>query len=208
MCFLCFFVWRLSMLAYRIEQSVSTMAADVKQMTTTGARLAGQVDELASRLADIEDSTSRLVYSEELTDFLASVVSLPETWSGGEARIEGQAAAEIAHLFACIGQPDLKYEYSGKHRSAAWVHLKLYNKYRLYRAGVASAEDFIEKVATKTVAGNEYYVIQEDGEKTPLGDWLLKTLREYRTSQYTGESDTAPESPAEAKTHSAAANDP
>ena len=182
---LCLFVWRLSEVAREIERSISAMSADVQEVTQVAAELARQVEELSERVEGQVDELSAQLDSkdEELAAMWEEAASLAKTWQQEDAEVDHNVEEEINHLLAYIDQPGLKFEQSGKSVTPSWLGFKLARKREIYGAAVTSAEDFIENVASKTVAGNSYYVIDEDGEKEELGRWLLDELHRYRSEK-------------------------
>jgi hypothetical protein len=54
------------------------------------------------------------------------------------------------------------------------------SKYRIYRKLVSTPEQFIDRVATRTIAGNSYQIVLGDGTARPLADWLRDKLTAVR----------------------------
>ena len=46
-----------------------------------------------------------------------------------------------------------------------------------------SPEDFIDKLASKSISGDEYAIVHPDGKREPLAPWLHAALAEYRAAQ-------------------------
>ncbi len=65
-------------------------------------------------------------------------------------------------------------------------YAQVYAKYRIYRQTLTSAEDFIAKVTTTTIAGNKYYGVQKDGSRRELSDLLREELAKYRAARSPG----------------------
>lgn len=184
---MCVFMWRLSRTVLQIERTVTTISADVTKVASTAGQLADKVEGVGNRLSAIERGAEDMLF----TAMLAGRLSGPGVASVGEEPAplrDARAQEEINYLLqSCIGRPDLSYEYEGKHRSAEWVRSKLALKYLAYQNVVASAEDFINKVTTRTHKGAIYYVITDAGEKKELGPWLMEQLADYRNKSTTGE---------------------
>jgi hypothetical protein len=92
--------------------------------------------------------------------------------------------AEIEYLLASVGQSNCTFVRNGNaHPSVeAADHLRM--KYE--RAGwrVKGADQFIERIATKSSLSGKPYTIQCDGdEPCPTGRWLTERLAEYRAAQ-------------------------
>ena len=55
------------------------------------------------------------------------------------------------------------------------------NKYRHFREDIKTAEDFIERCASRSLlSGKPYLVINEQGEQVRTSEWLLAELADYR----------------------------
>lgn len=55
------------------------------------------------------------------------------------------------------------------------------NKYQHFKDEIKTAEDFIEKCATKSLLSGRYYqVIDKQGNKIRTHDWLMAELETYR----------------------------
>lgn len=168
LCVLMLFVWRLAVLVQKLDQSVEALSSDVKNVTDMATEIAGVLfnpGQLVGELAPEEGPSANPV-----------------------------AAGEIGYLMDCIGQTDLRYEYGDDNRSAAWVQAKFWMKYRAFGSDIASAEDFIRKVASETHKNETYYVIEKNGNKIELSVFLTEALKKYR-SQDAGKSSSTPATP-------------
>ncbi len=170
---LCIFVWRLSMVVYRVE-------SDLQQVTSTAANISQQVNQVSERLEVLGKKTSEALRLDELENVLDEVAELRSA-EERSTPLAPKVEAEIDYLLSYIKDSGRQYEYSGKVRSARRFHLQLSGKYKMYRKTLTSAEDFIEKVATNTLAGNPYYIVDKD-QRQRLDGWLVEALRKYRAS--------------------------
>ena len=94
----------------------------------------------------------------------------------------GDADTEIRGLIQAVAESGCEFDRNGTRYSAkdAAQHLEL--KYSRGKRHVKSAEDFIQRLASKSSwSGNPYQMICE-GETEPAGDWLSATLIQLRTS--------------------------
>ncbi len=94
----------------------------------------------------------------------------------------GDADTEIQGLIQAVAESGCEFDRNGTRYSAkdAAQHLEL--KYSRGKRHVKSAEDFIQRLASKSSwSGNPYQMICE-GEAEPAGDWLSATLIELRAS--------------------------
>lgn len=90
---------------------------------------------------------------------------------------------EIEYLLQSVGESGCIFIRNGKEHSAkdAESHLRL--KYRRGRKYADTAEQFIERLASKSSwSGDIYHMRCGDTDQQPSGDWLLARLTEYRKS--------------------------
>jgi methyl-accepting chemotaxis protein len=170
LCLLCALVVQLTLLMHRLEDTAVGVAAGANQVATAAANIAQRIDQLDG-------------FAERLIDILPGASDAANPLSGTPTTKEAQ---EISYLLTRIGEPALRYEYGNDKRDATWVRTKLALKYELFRDSVKSAEDFIDKVATRTHEGDLYYVIDAPGQKNELGPWLREILQEYRAKASPG----------------------
>lgn len=112
---------------------------------------------------------------------LAFVALLP-----AQAQADGpsaQAIRQIDHLIAFIEASPCAFirngtEYDGP---AAADHIRA--KYRYYRDRIRSAEDFIDRTATRSeLSGRPYQVHCPGAPVLPAADWLRLELLNYRAN--------------------------
>ncbi len=180
---LSYLVWRISMVAYRIEQGIVATTADVKQVTRTAADISRQIGEISEDVKSIKGKAEEALRLDEIENILDEAIALKNARHSGKAAPTGEVESEIRFLLSSIGRSGCKFEYSGKVRSARRFYAHLYAKYKLYQKTIASAEEFIEKVATKTIAGNPYSVILAKDKRQNLNAWLLQALKQQRESR-------------------------
>lgn len=181
----CFFIWRISMVAYRIETSIEATSGDIKQVTHTAANISRKVDQIEEKVEVLSEKTKDVLHADEVRHIVEEISDLKEPPQGRELRIDESAAEEISHLLSFIRKSECTFEYSGKKRSAFRFYLQMYSKYKVYKKTLSCAEDFIEKVATRTIAGNTYSVYSGD-KPLELNKWLRKELETYRKSKAKG----------------------
>ena len=124
------------------------------------------------------DSTISDMAKMRLNIPLASVVAV--LLSGAAAGVPPDAGAEIQSLLAAVASSGCEFERNGEFYPSdqAADHLAL--KYRRGTRYVSTAEDFIDRLASKSSwSGSPYYVIC-DGAKTTSGDWLHQQLKALR----------------------------
>lgn len=161
---------------------VLSMLMDLRRDVKT---LRGQAAQAVTDLEHLQTSVFRLLDLDALVPVLEQGVEQLPVPSPGASGGNSVAEQEIAYLLDCIGGPELQYEYEGKRRPSSWVRVKLHGKAVILDSEIASAEDFINKVAAHTSEGATYYLIDKAGEKVELKAWLLDRLQERRAAEPT-----------------------
>jgi hypothetical protein len=111
---------------------------------------------------------------------LALVVTLG---SVAHAAPAATAADEITHLFGYLERSGCEFERNGRWYDAAAAKAHLQSKYQLASAGsqIVTAEEFIERVASKSsMSGLAYEVRCNGSEPRHLDGWLKEALVAYR----------------------------
>lgn len=167
------------MVAYRVEQSVRRVSADVEKITGTAADLSRKVDRIAEKMERFEQRARDSLQVEEAKHLMGELARLHGPQPEGRADPDAVAEAEIHYLLETIRRSGYRFGHSDRTASANNYYLRFHGKFVLYKKTIKSAEDFIEKIGTKTMGGNAYYLL--DGEsKRPLREWLLEQLRKRR----------------------------
>ena len=182
----CFLVWRAGMVMYRVEQSVVAIGGDVKQVTGTAARISTKLDKAMDRIDKLENKLKDAVPVEELENVLEEVKRAREKSANLEPSRRAEVDKEVQYLLTTIRRSGCRYERDGKETSPLSFYGYLLSKYKLYEGNVTSAEDFIDKVATRTMTGKPYYIIR-DGAKVELPAYLRQELAKYRGGNQKGE---------------------
>ena len=96
---------------------------------------------------------------------------------------DSQVELEINRLLEKVAESGCDFERNGSVHSSTDAASHLALKYERGERYVDTAEDFIERLATKSSwSGKPYWVICA-GERTPSGDWLQGLLAEVRTAR-------------------------
>lgn len=93
------------------------------------------------------------------------------------------AAAEIGYLLDYVGRSGCEFYRNGAWHDPAAAQAHLSDKYEALaaRGQVATADDFIEKVATKSMLSGKAYKLKcAGGQEIPAGEWLRQALAGYR----------------------------
>ena len=98
----------------------------------------------------------------------------------------GVLAGEIDHLITYVGNSNCTFIRNGDQHSAAEAVEHMQKKYDYFREDVASAEQFIELSASKSLlSGRPYWIACPNREKQYSRTWLLNELARYRLSSKT-----------------------
>ncbi|MHC4198962.1 MAG: DUF5329 family protein [Planctomycetota bacterium] len=179
LCVACVLTVHLTILTNRITRAVDANAENVTKTMATAARISEKGDKLELRVT----KWRRTVRADEVASALDEVTKIGDGLGGEGAGPDAKAKAEIAHLLARIRGSGLRFEYDGKRHSSARFYLQMLAKQKAYEKTLASAEDFIANVATRTMTGKSYRVVAADGSKRELADWLAERLREHRAGR-------------------------
>jgi uncharacterized protein DUF5329 len=93
------------------------------------------------------------------------------------------AQAEVEHLLSFVAVSNCEFSRNGAWYSAADAQSHLREKLAIVYPGIQAptAEEFIEKVATKSAfTGIPYQIRCAGGKPTAVNDWLLGELRHHR----------------------------
>ncbi len=90
---------------------------------------------------------------------------------------------EIDYLIGEIGSSGCTFMRNGKFLSARFARGHLRSKRRLNAHLIDSTEEFIEKIASRSVTSGKPYLIKCRGQAAqPAGDWFTGLLAQYRGS--------------------------
>jgi uncharacterized coiled-coil protein SlyX len=180
-------VWRISMVVAQTESAIVAISADVKQMSSSGAQISAHLENLDTRLQSLEQKAAEAMNLDELGNMLDEIDTIrnsPQSASAASPDTE----REIKHLLAHVRGSKHRFVYSDENKGGTRFYLQLYAKYKAYDNAIGSAEDFIDKVATKTIVGQPYQVVVSPDQTVALNDWLTEELKKYRsTATTTGE---------------------
>ncbi len=112
------------------------------------------------------------------------------------------AAAEIGYLLDYVGRSGCEFYRNGAWHDPAAAQAHLRDKYEALaaRGQIATVDDFIEKVATKSMlSGKAYKVKCAGGQEIQTGEWLRQALARYRANSTQGRVISAFDFPARAR---------
>ena len=185
-------VWRLTILTYRLDHTVAALSDDVKQVTETAAIISCDVAALREGLGAIKDKLAQSIPLGGLKSALDAALTIGGAVRADSSALDPAAESEIKALLTALLYSGMRYDDDGKQRSVTRIWTALYTKYKVMRKGLVSAEDFIDKVATRSVLGNTYYLLDKDGERVALRDWMLEALRNHREVRQSADSPAGP----------------
>lgn len=94
---------------------------------------------------------------------------------------------EIQFLIDSIGKDGCRFLRNDRRYSSREARAHLQSKYELNAHYVASAEDFINKIASRSeTTGDAYQIRCRDQAELPAADWFSMLLMRYRADQSTG----------------------
>ena len=115
-----------------------------------------------------------------------AVIAATLVWSAAAVADTPDTAAEIEHLISAVGASGCTFVRNGKEHDAeaAEAHLRL--KYRRGRKYSKTAEDFIERLASKSsMSRKAYQMACPESPTIASGDWLRARLAEFRERETT-----------------------
>ena len=105
----------------------------------------------------------------------------PLLWLLSLPVMAGDSTTEIQYLLESIGQSQCVFIRNGETHAATEAESHLRMKYRNGTFWVNSAEQFIERIASKSSwSGDLYYIDCPDTDRQPSGDWLSEKLAAHR----------------------------
>jgi outer membrane murein-binding lipoprotein Lpp len=176
----CYFVYRLSMIAYRVEQATVAVSSDVKTVTSTLATLSRDVSAMRDDIVRLKEKVQQSVPYEEVRHAIDEALAVGASLKAESPVLPTAAAQEIGALLTSLMLSGCRAEVGGKQQSVLTLYARLYAKYKLRQNTLSSAEDFIEQVASESVLGRTYYLVQKDGNRVPLGAWMKDRLSQMR----------------------------
>lgn len=116
-----------------------------------------------------------------LISLMLSVLWLPF------AQATSTTEEEIQHLFAFISQSDCIFIRNSSEYPAKKAHNHMQTKYNYAKRWVESAEQFIDRIASKSSISGARYQVRCRGRLFYSDNWLKQELTRYRISHTTGE---------------------
>ena len=87
----------------------------------------------------------------------------------------------VLHLISHVSESGLTFIRNADRYTSVEAAEHMGNKYRHFREDIKTAEDFIERCASRSLlSGKSYLVINEQGEQVRTSEWLEAALAEYR----------------------------
>ncbi|HHJ18058.1 MAG TPA: hypothetical protein ENJ80_15355 [Gammaproteobacteria bacterium] len=87
----------------------------------------------------------------------------------------------VQYLLDYVSGSGLRFIRNSKAHNGPEAAEHMKNKYEHFRDEITTAEDFIDRAASKSlVTGRPYLVIMENGTTVPTRDWLTGALADYR----------------------------
>lgn len=100
------------------------------------------------------------------------------TWAGEQA-----LSVEVGHLIDAVAESGCSFVRNGKEHTASEAVDHLQMKARRGKRYYDTAEEFIDRIASKSSWSGKPYLIQcADKPAVSAGDWFTQVLTEYRAS--------------------------
>jgi hypothetical protein len=94
---------------------------------------------------------------------------------------EAKECAAIDHLITYVRDSKLDFVRNGQTYDASKAAEHLEMKYAYARDRIATADEFIDNIASKSsLSGQPYFVRDGQGMEKPVGPWLHAELEKYR----------------------------
>lgn len=90
--------------------------------------------------------------------------------------------AEIDHLMDAVAGSGCTFIRNGKEHAAAAARDHLSMKRKRGRRYFDSADEFVERIASRSSLSRKDYMIRCDGELQTAGDWFSAVLADYRNT--------------------------
>ena len=174
---------RLAVLVGHTKGILVSISQDLKDVSNAAGIISRDVETLRSQINGIQNKIDRAIPDEKVTQAWRDAKSIKNGLTTDTTLLSGESRAEITELFALLSRSDLKFQRKKKTRPISYLHARLYPKYISMQKTLTSSEDFIAKVATHTILGNAYVVLDTNGTPHQLSDWLTLKLESIRTTQ-------------------------
>ena len=179
----CYFVYRLSMVAYRVEESVVAVSDDVEDVASTVAILCRDVSAIREEIATLRTKAQDSIPYEEARHAIEEALALGAAAKADSSALSPTAEREISALLKSLTSSGCTAEVGGRKQSIFALHSRVYGRYKLKKNTLTSAEDFIDQVATATMLGKTYYLVDKSGERVQLRTWLTDRLEAIRAEE-------------------------
>ena len=112
---------------------------------------------------------------------LSAVIAAFVLLAGSGAAHAGAMDEEIDYLLNTVGASGCTFIRNGKRYAAPDAQEHLQTKRKRGKRYFSSADEFIEKIASKSSMSGKPYLIQcTDGREQPSGEWFAALLAKYR----------------------------
>jgi hypothetical protein len=172
----CVFMLYLTILVRQLSVTMEVMSEDLTQVMATTARVAENVDRVEERVRTWYESFG----GGKITGAVDELARAARGLKGEGPEPSASADEEIKYLLSAIRSSKAKFEYAGRAQSPLSLYARLYAKQKTYGSTLASAEDFVDNVASKSVTGKAYHVTEPGGARSELGEWLRAKLAAKR----------------------------
>jgi hypothetical protein len=108
--------------------------------------------------------------------------------AAGTSNAAGESASatadrEIDHLLATVAQSDCVFVRNGREHDAAAASDHLALKRRRGKRYYSTADEFVDRLASKSSWSGKPYIISCDGEEQTANEWFSAALERYREAR-------------------------
>ena len=112
-----------------------------------------------------------------LLAMILMIVTVPRSVAGQTEDIH----ATVHYLITYVKESDVTFERNTSRYSGSEAAQHIDKKYQHFKDDIDTPEKFIELCATGSLmTGKPYFIITEEGEQLPSGEWLNTELQSYR----------------------------
>lgn len=180
LCVTSLLMYRMAVVVSRLENLVGSVSSDVKSVTSTVSDLSQDISDIRDDLSGLKDKAREAIPYEEARSIIEEAFAIGAAAEGDEAELSDEAEHEIKALLARLMSSGYESQCGDNKQSAATLYARLYGKLKLKKASIGSAEDFIEQVASQSMTGDIYYLLDAEGNEIVLSDWMRGQLAEVR----------------------------
>lgn len=175
------FLWRSGRLVGEVHGTLVMMSEDLHDVSTMAGSMSRDVEQLRAQVVDIREKVDDLLPQDEWQNAMEDAQRIRDGLSRSESALPAAEREHIETLLRRLSASDLQYETNGRLFPVEILWGRIHPRYLGMRNTLNSAEEFIDAVATRSMLGVEYRVVDLDGRRLSLRDWMLAELEKLRS---------------------------